>query len=70
MNATERSDLIDRAYYGDTDLHQQIAMLDEELTGVRPATAPEAELTERLDYWLAIAARRWNRWIAKAQLMS
>jgi hypothetical protein len=52
--------LIEAAYYRDDDLANQIAMLDEELSGMRPKTAPVEELEQRLNYWLSIAAFRWQ----------
>ena len=53
-------DLIEMAYYRENDdLANQITMLDEELAGIRPKSAPGYELVERLVYWLQIAAKRW-----------
>jgi hypothetical protein len=60
--AKSRCDWIEMAYFRDhDDLANQIVMLDEELSGVRPKTAPVAELQERLDYWLTLASTRWTK---------
>jgi hypothetical protein len=54
-----RDQIVERAYFRDCDLSAQITMLDEELSGVGPRSAPKHELTARLDYWVAIARVRW-----------
>ncbi len=60
-NPLAREELIEQAYSRyDDDLANQVVSIDEELTGVRPATAPVAELQERLNFWLALAAARWG----------
>jgi hypothetical protein len=54
-----RNSLIEAAYYRNDDLANQIVLLDEEISGVRPATAPVEHLEQRLDYWLHLAGKRW-----------
>ncbi|HKM56128.1 MAG TPA: hypothetical protein VJY33_22160, partial [Isosphaeraceae bacterium] len=59
MMTAIRDSLIESAYYRDNDdLANQIVACDEQLSGVVPAEATQAELTLRLDYWLSLASRR------------
>jgi hypothetical protein len=59
MTETERSDLIETAYYRDCGLASRIVRMDEEISGVRPATLPMEDLVEQLDCWLVLAKLRW-----------